>query len=210
MPRLLFYCQHAVGLGHLARSLALADGLARRFDVVLLNGGRLPAGTQVPDGVRLVNLPALGHDDVFDLVSHEPNMDVADIVAVRPRLLQAALHEHRPDVVLVELFPFGRKKFSFELLPFLEATSGRAGGPTASSTPCSCTPTRRSRSSTSRSHRPHRCACPCTTPASLPRRQRRHRCIWVRVRSPTLPRARVPLPTRARVTDRARPGDCGG
>ncbi len=118
-PRLLFYCQHAVGLGHLARSLALADGLASEFDVVLLNGGRLPAGTTFPAGVEVVNLPALGHDEAFDLVSHEPGVDVDDIVALRPKLLLDALHRHRPQVVLVELFPFGRKKFRFELEPLL-------------------------------------------------------------------------------------------
>ena len=42
--RLLFYCQHSLDLGHLARSLRLAEGLSERFDVRLLDGGRLPAG----------------------------------------------------------------------------------------------------------------------------------------------------------------------
>ena len=30
-PTLLFYCQHSLGLGHLVRSIALADGLAEYF-----------------------------------------------------------------------------------------------------------------------------------------------------------------------------------
>ena len=41
-PALLFWCQHSLGLGHLVRSLALAEALRERFDVVLLNGGRFP------------------------------------------------------------------------------------------------------------------------------------------------------------------------
>ena len=41
-PAVLFYCQHAVGMGHLVRSLALAGALARRFRVVFLSGGRVP------------------------------------------------------------------------------------------------------------------------------------------------------------------------
>ncbi|MCB0994393.1 MAG: hypothetical protein KDB21_04840, partial [Acidimicrobiales bacterium] len=69
-PSLLFYCQHSLGLGHLVRSMALADGLREHFDVVLLNGGRLPDGTVVPEGVEVVNLPPLGHDDNYELVSH--------------------------------------------------------------------------------------------------------------------------------------------
>jgi len=68
--RLLFYCQHSLGLGHLARSLRLADGLTDRFDVRLLNGGRFPAGTAVPAGVDVLNLPPLGHDADGMLVSH--------------------------------------------------------------------------------------------------------------------------------------------
>ena len=56
-PTLLFYCQHALGLGHLVRSLTLAEALAGTFDVVLLNGGRMPDSTTVPSRVRVVNLP---------------------------------------------------------------------------------------------------------------------------------------------------------
>ena len=48
---LLFHCQHALGLGHLVRSLTLASALAEQFEVVLLNGGRFPDGTTVPTGV---------------------------------------------------------------------------------------------------------------------------------------------------------------
>ena len=72
-PTLLFYCQHAVGLGHLVRSLTLAEALAATFDVVLLNGGRMPDGTTIPTGVRVVNLPPLGHDSSFNLISHDPS-----------------------------------------------------------------------------------------------------------------------------------------
>ena len=75
-PRLLFHCQHSLGLGHLVRSLALAGGLAEHADVTLLNGGRLPAGTVVPAGVELVDLPSLGHDDAHRLVSHEAGRTV--------------------------------------------------------------------------------------------------------------------------------------
>ncbi|HEX3090434.1 MAG TPA: hypothetical protein VHQ23_17405, partial [Ilumatobacteraceae bacterium] len=84
-PALLFYCQHALGLGHLVRSLSLAEALGEHFDVVLLNGGRFPDGTTVPDGVRVVNLPPLGHDANFDLVSHDPAVTVEQAMRERPR-----------------------------------------------------------------------------------------------------------------------------
>lgn len=120
-PKLLFYCQHALGLGHLVRSLTLADALGERFDVVLLNGGRLPEGTVIPTGVRVVNLPPLGHDSTFNLVSHDPAWSVQAALRERPRLILDELAFTRPAVVLIELYPFGRKKFEFELLPLLDA-----------------------------------------------------------------------------------------
>lgn len=120
-PTLLFYCQHSLGLGHLVRSLALADGLAEYFDVVLLNGGRLPLHTAIPDGVELINLAPLGHDEHYELVSHDPAVTVAEAQRLRTAAILDALARRRPAVVLLELFPFGRKKFAFELDPLLEA-----------------------------------------------------------------------------------------
>lgn len=124
-PHLLFYCQHSLGLGHLARSLAIADELTGCFDVTLLNGGRLPAGTRMPTGVRVVNLPPLGHDDDYQLVSLDPDWSVAAAQQERRRRILALLESESPQVLLVELYPFGRKKFEFELLPLLEATRTR-------------------------------------------------------------------------------------
>jgi predicted glycosyltransferase len=120
-PTLLFYCQHAVGLGHLVRSLTLADALGEHFDVVLLNGGRFPEGTKVPNGVRVVNLPPLGHDSSHNLISHDPAWSVEAAMRERPRLILDQLAITQPAVVLIELYPFGRKKFEFELHPLLEA-----------------------------------------------------------------------------------------
>jgi predicted glycosyltransferase len=122
-PRLLFHCQHSLGLGHLVRSLALAGGLAERFDVMLLNGGRLPAGTVVPPGVELVDLPSLGHDAEHRLVSHSPGRSVDDVQRARARLVLEAYHRVRPDAVVVELYPFGRRKFEFELRPLLDVAA---------------------------------------------------------------------------------------
>ena len=120
-PRLLFHCQHSLGLGHLVRSLSLAGGLAEHADVTLLNGGRLPAGTIVPPGVELVDLPSLGHDDTHTLVSHEAGRSVDEVKDERRRTVLDTFHHLRPDVVVVELYPFGRRKFEFELLPLLDA-----------------------------------------------------------------------------------------
>jgi predicted glycosyltransferase len=125
-PTVLFYCQHSLGLGHLVRSFALAGALAERFRVVLLNGGRLPRGVPLPAGVEVESLPPLGMDVDGTLVSEDRRRSPERALELRRERMLALNAELRPDVVLVELFPFGRKKFAAELLPLLE--TARAAG----------------------------------------------------------------------------------
>jgi predicted glycosyltransferase len=125
-PTVLFYCQHSLGLGHLVRSFALAGALAERFQVVLLNGGRLPRGLAVPRGVEVESLPPLGMEVDGTLVSRDRRRSAERALELRRDRMLAVHAELRPDVVFVELFPFGRKKFASELVPLLEAA--RAAG----------------------------------------------------------------------------------
>jgi predicted glycosyltransferase len=120
-PRLLFYCQHSVGLGHLVRSMHVADGLARDFDVTLLNGGPWPPGLPQTTAVDIVHLPALGLDSDYALISRDDRFTVEEAVELRRSMILQTFHDTSPDVVLIELFPFGRKKFAGELMPLLEA-----------------------------------------------------------------------------------------
>ncbi len=120
-PALLFWCQHSLGLGHLVRSLTLADALRHDFHVVVLNGGRMPDGLTIPDDVTVINLAPLGHDDGYELLSHDPHVDVETAKRSRIAAILDALERYRPAVVLLELYPFGRKKFAFELEPMLAA-----------------------------------------------------------------------------------------
>jgi predicted glycosyltransferase len=119
-PVLVFYCQHSLGIGHLTRSFALADALREHFHVVFLNGGRLPAGVAVPQGIERIDLAPLGMDDGHMLVSRDAALlSVAQAQAQRRAAIEAAIALHRPAVLLVELFPFGRKKFAGEILPMI-------------------------------------------------------------------------------------------
>lgn len=120
-PCLLFYCQHSLAMGHLVRSLALADSLADRFRVMLLNGGRMPKGLIIPTGVQVINLPPLGIDETNQLVSHDKRISVERALDRRTKMIRTCFDNLRPAVVVLELFPFGRKKFAVELRPLLEA-----------------------------------------------------------------------------------------
>ena len=124
-PAILFYCQHSLGMGHLVRSLALAECLGRRFRVMLLNGGRLPPTIRVPSNIQLVNLPPLGIDEANQLVSHDKRISVKRALDRRQKMIRVAFDNLRPVAVLVELFPFGRKKFANEILPLLHVARAK-------------------------------------------------------------------------------------
>jgi len=119
-PFLLFYCQHSLAMGHLVRSLALAASLSERFRVMLLNGGRMPKGLVIPEGVQVINLPPLGIDENNQLVSHDKRISVERALDRRKKMIRTCFDNLRPAVVVLELFPFGRKKFAVELRPLLE------------------------------------------------------------------------------------------
>lgn len=117
--KVVFYSQHVLGMGHLFRSLALAGGLAPD-EVILVSGGRAPEA-RLPVNVREARLPALSMDAAFQGLHAENGGDVELVKAARRDTLLALLAREKPDVFLVELFPFGRKKFRFELEPALQA-----------------------------------------------------------------------------------------
>ena len=123
MPRLLMWCQHALGLGHLVRSYALAAGLAERFDVVLVVGGHVPDEITPPPGVRIVPLPAVAAED-GDWAAVGADRE---LMRARTNALLAAFDEHRPNVLVLELFPFGRKRFTGELVSLLMQAHGVDG-----------------------------------------------------------------------------------
>src|SRR5437763_217813 len=125
-PAVLFYCQHVLGMGHLVRSLALARALAGRFRVVFLNGGAVPRGLRRPAGIEFVDLPPLGFDATGQLVSRNAGRSVERAQRERRATILRTFRDLRPRAVVVELFPFGRKKFAEELLPLFE--EGRALG----------------------------------------------------------------------------------
>ncbi|MGH3343405.1 MAG: glycosyltransferase family protein [Carbonactinosporaceae bacterium] len=134
-PGLLLYCQPSLGIGHLSRSLALCEALSRRFDVVLLCGGKLPRGTRPPAGVRVVALPPIGATLDGRLISHDRRRSLERAGELRRRRILATFRSVRPEAVLIEFFPFGKKRFSGELLPLLE--EARSLGPAAPVIACS-------------------------------------------------------------------------
>lgn len=122
-PRILFYVQHLLGIGHLARASRIAAALEDDgFEVTMVTGGTPIAGFPAA-GVRHFQLPAVTSSDAgfSGLVNAEGlPVDRTFEVARRNQLLKL-FHDLRPDVLMIEAFPFGRRQMRFELLPLLDA-----------------------------------------------------------------------------------------
>lgn len=117
---ILIYCQHVLGIGHLFRTLEITRAM-RGHRVVLVLGGP-PVRVPVPDHVRVLQLPALEMDAEFSaLLPVDRTLDLETVKQHRRDRLCRIAEEVKPEVLLIELYPFGRNGFSFELLPLLEA-----------------------------------------------------------------------------------------
>lgn len=127
--KVLFYCQHVLGMGHLVRSAEIVRGLIDEgMSVSFLNGGELAPGTALPVGMRVVMLPALASDaDFKDLRAADSSLAVEEILQRRKEMILAEYRRFQPDVLVIELFPFGRRKFAFELMPLLEEVRAHGG-----------------------------------------------------------------------------------
>ncbi|QQS14583.1 MAG: glycosyl transferase [Rhodospirillales bacterium] len=121
--RILFHCQHLLGIGHLRRAATLVRHFAAAgYDTVLTSGGMPVPGLDF-GGARMVQLPPVrATDKRFKVLVDERDVLVDDAFkARRVGLLLDTLRAHRPDMVVTELFPFGRRQLRFELVPLVEA-----------------------------------------------------------------------------------------
>ncbi len=125
--RVMFYCQHVLGMGHLIRSAEIVRELARDFSVLFVTGGEIPQGFRFPENVDTFELiPLKSSPDFSALMLCDFSWDLEETKAIRRELLLHAFDEFQPDVLITELFPFGRKQFSFELLPLLVRARARS------------------------------------------------------------------------------------
>jgi predicted glycosyltransferase len=121
--RVLCYVQHLLGVGHLKRAAILAEAMAASgLDVTVALGG--PSLADVPfRGARVAQLPPAGiAGEDFSTIIDEAGRPADEAWRTsRRRALLDLSASVRPDVLVIELFPFGRRQFRFELIPLLEA-----------------------------------------------------------------------------------------
>jgi len=116
--KIVFYCQHVLGVGHFFRSLEVCRALHRHRVTLVTGGSRIDAA--LPGHVREFRLPALAMDPDFRQLRPPPGADLDDLRQVRRDRLRCLFEALPPDLFMIELYPFGRKAFRFEIDPLLQ------------------------------------------------------------------------------------------
>lgn len=129
--RALFVVTHLLGVGHLARTAALARAFAQAGHASTLVSGGMPAPLVSMNGLRFIQLLPVRSDGVNFSRLLDANGQPADeeLLAARRRDLLAACDTVRPDIVVTELFPFGRRQLAGEFLALLEHVRSNARRP---------------------------------------------------------------------------------
>ena len=116
--RILVYCQHVLGIGHLVRTFEILKALKEHQITLLLGGAEITLAP--PGNVTIVQLPPLMMDSTFSTLSTPTGKPLEEIKKQRQKIISGCLREVQPDILLIELYPFGRNGFHFEIEPLLK------------------------------------------------------------------------------------------
>jgi len=126
--KLLYYCQSLVGMGHLTSSLRIARALlGQGHDVDFIQGGLdVRNGIEHPN-YRNLKLPTLLHDsDTGGIVDADGGTEIGELWQARAAAMAAFI---RPpyDALVIEFFPFGRRRFRREIYALFDAVRAASG-----------------------------------------------------------------------------------
>ncbi|MEM1315730.1 MAG: glycosyltransferase [Pseudomonadota bacterium] len=125
--RVAFLVTHLMGSGHLVRTLALAHAVTQAGgEALVISGGRPLAHVDASDA-SLVQLPPINSDglDYARLLTPEGAPADAAWRRARRRAALDALASFRPDILVTETWPFGRRALADEFAAVAEAATAQ-------------------------------------------------------------------------------------
>jgi predicted glycosyltransferase len=108
--RVAFYSHDTLGLGHIRRNLLLAQMIAAAplsATILMLAGAREAAVFPMPPRVDCTTLPSIQKGNDGRYRSRRLCLSLRQIVSLRAHIIQGALEEFRPDVLIVDTEPRG-------------------------------------------------------------------------------------------------------
>ena len=118
--RVVLYSHDTFGLGHLRRSRALASALTQSDTVqsaIILTGSPVAGRFTFPERVDHVRLPGVTKLPDGSYISQTLGLDIEEITSLRAGLIESAIEQYAPDLLIVDKEPTG---FRGELLPTLK------------------------------------------------------------------------------------------
>ncbi len=126
-PRILFYSHDTFGLGHLRRSRALAAAITQAdptASALILTGSPVAGRFTFPRRVDHVRLPGVTKRADGSYAARTIGMGIDEVTDLRSGLIQTAVQQFNPDILIVDKEPTG---FRGELLPTLEYLENNCG-----------------------------------------------------------------------------------
>lgn len=125
--KVMFVVTSLMGAGHLQRTLIIARAIkAAGGAPIIVSGGRPIAHLETSD-LTVEHIPPLSADG-FDYSKMMTPDGVADDAYLRSRAARLVdlFEAYKPDALVTELFPFGRRALSSEFLTLLAQAKGKA------------------------------------------------------------------------------------
>ena len=121
MKTILVYVQHLLGVGHLHRTALITRALAQGgFNLTVVSGG-MPEASIDFGPVNFIQLEPVKTDPEFKALYDKDSVVIDDsFKQSRKSHLINIVNKIKPELVLIETYPFGRRQMRFELLPLLE------------------------------------------------------------------------------------------
>lgn len=122
MKPILFHLQHLFGSGHIQRIRTLAEALADQgYPVALISGGREHPEIE-NQSIKLFQLPGItAGSSLSELVDAEGEPVDDALWELRSCLAKQIVLDLEPAAVIIEGFPFARRRFGNEILEIIDA-----------------------------------------------------------------------------------------
>lgn len=107
-PKIVIHCQYVYGIGHFVRSIELAHGLSKYFNVFIFNGGEVVPNFNLPKAVKIIQLPEIYKDENSNFLSPvQTSISIEECFQCREEIIKEKVEEIKPDILITEHFPFG-------------------------------------------------------------------------------------------------------
>lgn len=129
--KVMIVVTHLLGTGHLARAVTLARAYQNAGDEVCVVSGGMPAPQLSTGEIALVQLPPVRSNgvDFSRLICADANDASSEFLAHRQEKLLSTFANFEPDVLITELFPFGRRILRGEFQALLKLAKAQTVPP---------------------------------------------------------------------------------